>query len=126
MWDQRYSAPGYLFGTEAAKFLQREAARLPEAADILCVADGEGRNSTYLAGLGHHVTAFDLSPVAVEKARGLAAEKGVAPLFNVAGVEDWDWNQTHDVVVAIFVQFAPPDLRARMFNWMAQDRKSVV
>jgi len=71
-------------------------------------------------GLGHHVTAFDLSPVAVEKARGLAAEKGVAPLFNVAGVEDWDWNQTHDVVVAIFVQFAPPDLRARMFNWMAQ------
>jgi len=120
MWDQRYSAPGYLFGTEAAKFLQREAARLPEAADILCVADGEGRNSTYLAGLGHHVTAFDLSPVAVEKARGLAAEKGVAPLFNVAGVEDWDWNQTHDVVVAIFVQFAPPDLRARMFNWMAQ------
>jgi SAM-dependent methyltransferase len=120
MWDKRYSAPGYLFGTQPAQFLKRQAVRLPARANILCVADGEGRNSAYLAGLGHQVTAFDPSPVAVEKARALAADIGVAPQFHVAGVEDWDWTQTYDVVAAIFVQFAPPDLRDRMFGWLAQ------
>jgi SAM-dependent methyltransferase len=120
MWDQRYSAPGYLFGTQAAEFLKQQARKIPAASDVLCVADGEGRNSIYLAGLGHKVTAFDPSGVAVEKARALAAQKGVDVTFNEAGVEDWDWSQTHGVVAAIFVQFAPPELRDRMFKWMAQ------
>jgi len=120
MWDQRYSEPGYLFGTEPARFLKQQAGQLPRAASVLCVADGEGRNSAYLAGLGHRVTAFDPSLVAVEKARRLAEDKGVAPRFHVAGVEDWDWTQEFDAVVAVFVQFAPPDLRARMFAWMKQ------
>lgn len=118
-WDQRYSAPGYQFGKEPAQFLKRESARLSQPANILCVADGEGRNSVFLAALGHHVTAFDPSPFAVEKARQLAGERQVEPQFNVATVEDWDWDQTHDVVVAIFVQFAPPDLRERLFGWLA-------
>jgi SAM-dependent methyltransferase len=120
MWDKRYSAPGFLFGTEPAQFLTREAGQIPAGSDVLCVADGEGRNSTYLAGLGHKVTAFDPSPVALEKARGLAREKGVEVDFNLSGVDDWDWSKTHDVVVAVFVQFAPPALRDQMFKWMAQ------
>lgn len=82
--------------------------------DVLYVADGEGRNSVFLAGLGHRVAAFDPSSVAVEKAHLLAREKGATPQFHVAG--GWGWTQPHDVVVAIFVQFAPPDLRDRMFT----------
>lgn len=119
-WDQRYSAPGYRFGKQPAQFLKRESTRLSGPARILCVADGEGRNSVFLARLGHDVTAFDASPIGVEKARKLADDQGVAPQFHDAGVEDWDWSQTYDVVVAIFVQFAPPDLRDKMFAWMAQ------
>lgn len=120
MWDQRYSEPGYLFGKESAQFLQQQAAHLPQGASVLCVADGEGRNSSFLAGLGHRVTAFDFSPVAVEKARRLAEDNRTELQFHVAGVEDWDWSQEFDAVVAVFVQFAPPDLRVRMFDWMAQ------
>ena len=120
MWDQRYAKPDFVFGTEPAEFLRREAARLAPKSRVLCVADGEGRNSVYLAGLGHHVTAFDASPVGVEKARGLAARSGVEVDFRVAGVEDWDWSETYDAVVAIFIQFAPPDLRDRLFGWMGQ------
>lgn len=120
MWDQRYSKSGYLFGTEPAAFLRKEAARLPNSARVLCVADGEGRNSVYLAGLGCQVTAFDGSPVAVEKAKTLAVERGQDLDFNVSGVEDWDWTPSYDAVVAIFVQFAAPDLRAKMFDWMGQ------
>lgn len=86
---------------------------------MLCLADGEGRNSVFLASLGHDVTAFDASDVGVAKARALAAEQGVAVNFNLSGVEDWDWSQQFDAVVAVFVQFAGPTLQRRMFDWMA-------
>ncbi|WP_394787281.1 hypothetical protein [Rhodoferax sp.] len=42
------------------------------------MADGEGRNSVWLAGQGMNVEAFDISAVGVEKARRLAANAGVA------------------------------------------------
>lgn len=116
MWDQRYSAPGYLFGTEPADFLRRTAPHLPAGASVLAVADGEGRNSVYLAGLGHRVTAFDPSAVAVEKARNLAHQAGAHPDFHIAGVEDWAWTpDAFDAVVAVFIQFAPPPQRAEIF-----------
>jgi len=120
MWDQRYAEPGYWYGKQPAKFLTSASSQLKPGSKLLCVADGEGRNSVYLATLGHQVTAFDPSPVAVEKARQLARENGVTPQYNVAGIEDWDWNQQFDAVVGIFIQFAPPDLRTQLFGWMAQ------
>jgi len=39
--------------------------------------DGEGRNSVWLAEQSLEVVAFDFSAVAVEKARTLAASRGV-------------------------------------------------
>ena len=118
-WNQRYSAPGYRFGKEPADFLSREAGALAAGSKILCLADGEGRNSVYLAGLGHEVTAFDASDVALAKARDLAIERGVSVDFNLAGVEDWDWSQHYDVVVGVFIQFAGPDLQKQIFDWMS-------
>lgn len=121
MWDQRYGAPGYLFGTEPAAFLQAEAGRLPSWARVLCVADGEGRNSVWLARQGHAVTAFDASPVAVAKARALAGAAGVRVALHTAGAEGWDWRpEAFDAVVAIFIQFAPPGLRDLLFAGMAR------
>ncbi|MBK5926199.1 class I SAM-dependent methyltransferase [Rhodobaculum claviforme] len=120
-WDARYGAPGYLFGTEPAAFLRRHGGRLAPGARVLSVADGEGRNAVWLARQGHAVTAFDASSVALDKARLLAAEAGVTVAFHHAGVEDWDWRPAaFDAVVAVFVQFAPPPLRARMFEGMAR------
>lgn len=119
-WDQRYTQPGYLFGTEPADFVRAQAGVIAPEARVLSVADGEGRNSVYLAGMGHRVTAFDASPVALEKARALAADKGVPVEFRQSGIEDWDWGQPHDAVVGVFIQFTPPDLRAKLFSWMAQ------
>ncbi|WP_240453888.1 SAM-dependent methyltransferase [Chachezhania antarctica] len=117
-WDNRYAADGFLFGTAPADFLKREAGRIPDASRVLCVADGEGRNSVHLAGLGHQVTAFDASTVGLEKARGLAADRGVSVDFHESGIEHWDWSRTHDAVVGIFIQFAPPDLREQLFGWL--------
>ena len=120
MWNDRYSEPGYLFGTEPAAFVRRMAPHVPPQSEVLCVADGEGRNSVWLAAQGHKVTAFDNAPAALDKARALAGEQGVEVNLHRAPIESWDWAQPFDAVVAVFVQFTPPDLRARFFEWMGQ------
>ncbi|MGA8009824.1 MAG: class I SAM-dependent methyltransferase [Thiomonas sp.] len=118
-WDARFAKPGLLFGAEPNAFVVREAVRLAPHSQILSVADGEGRNSLWLAEQGHAVTAFDISPVAVDKARHWAQERGAAVDFHVASVDDWNWAPDRfDAVVAIFVQFADPALRARLFAGM--------
>lgn len=120
MWNDRYAGEDYLFGTEPADFLKRAALRLPPASRVLCVADGEGRNSVHLARLGHRVTAFDMSPNAVEKARRLAAETGVDVDLHVSTLEDWAWEQDFDAVAAIFIQFQGPEDRAVTFANIAR------
>ncbi len=83
---------------------------------MLCVADGEGRNSVWLAGQGMRVTAFDPAANAVEKARTLAAERGVEVEFNLCDIDGWDWSRHFDVVAGIFIQFVGPDGRAELFD----------
>lgn len=118
-WNQRFGAAGYLFGKAPNAFLASQRSRLRAGQRALCVADGEGRNSVWLAEQGLEVTAFDFSAMGVDKARRLAAERGVKVSYEVASVYDWGWPQAaFDVVAAIFVQFADPAMRAFMFGRM--------
>ncbi|PQA86730.1 SAM-dependent methyltransferase [Hyphococcus luteus] len=124
MWNERYAAPGYLFGTEPAAFLKNNANYLTPGARALAVADGEGRNSVFLAENGLEVTAMDSSEVALEKARDLASGRGVDVDFRLADIMAWDWTpEAYDVVVAIFIQFAPPAERAKVFEGVKQTLK---
>ncbi len=87
---------------------------------MLCVADGEGRNSVWLARQGLVVDAFDIAEVGVAKARSLAARAGVAVNYRVADCDHFPWPEsTYDGVAAIFIQFADPALRQRLFARMA-------
>ncbi len=124
MWDERYDRPDYVFGTEPNAFLASQTELLSQGQSVLAVADGEGRNSVWLASRGLDVTAFDASSVGLDKARRLAAAKGAAVDYQLASIEDWDWTPDRfDVVAAIFIQFAPPDLRARIFDGIRQTVK---
>lgn len=116
-WDARFSTPGYLFGTAPNEFLASCRSLLGDSGRVLCVADGEGRNSVWLAEQGLEVTAFDASPVGVAKARRLAADRGVAVRYDIADAEAWEWpREAFDAVVAIYIQFAPPPMRRRIFD----------
>lgn len=104
MWNDRYAAPGYLFGTEPARFLVEQAHCLPDRGRVLAVADGEGRNPVFLAARSLDVTAFDASSVAARKARALADERGVAVRYEVADVDAWNWApDAYDAIIAIFI-----------------------
>ena len=117
-WNQRYAqAQGLLFGAEPNAWLRDHAGIWSPGARILSVADGEGRNSVWLARQGHQVNAFDISDVGVSKARELARQAGVDVRFDVAGCEDYAWpDASLDGVAAIFIQFADPDLRRLIFS----------
>jgi SAM-dependent methyltransferase len=76
-WDERYSEPGFTYGTAPNEFLVSVVARIPQG-KILSLAEGEGRNAVYLASLGYQVTGVDGAEVGLRKAVELATERGVA------------------------------------------------
>jgi len=118
-WNRRYAGEAFLFGTEPNAWLREHVAALPPAGRVLCVADGEGRNSVWLARQGFRVEAFDIAETAVAKARSFARREGASVDFAVADVATLAWPEAvYDAVVAIFIQFADPDLRARLFAGM--------
>ncbi len=123
-WDTRFSSENYIFGKEPNVWLARHAAMLKPGGRALAVADGEGRNSVWLATQGLQVDAFDISPVGIEKAKKLAAQEQAEVNFSVSGVQDWSWKPAHyDVIAAIFVQFADPEMRAALFANMIASLK---
>ncbi len=118
-WDGRFSTADYIFGTEPNVWLAAHAELLKPGMRVLAVADGEGRNSVWMAKRGLTVDAFDISPVGVDKAKKLAQAAGVQVNFQVASVEEFAWQVgEYDAVVAIFIQFADPDTRATLFKRM--------
>jgi 2-polyprenyl-3-methyl-5-hydroxy-6-metoxy-1,4-benzoquinol methylase len=77
MWDERYSADEYVYGTAPNDFLSSMTDKL-ERGKVLCLAEGEGRNAVHLAREGFAVTAVDSSRVGLAKAEKLGREHGVA------------------------------------------------
>jgi SAM-dependent methyltransferase len=115
-WNQRFAQDEFLFGTAPNGWLRDHAGVWRANERVLCVADGEGRNSVWLAGCGYTVDAFDIAEMGVAKARRFAADKKVTVNFSVADCDTFEWPQAaYDGVAAIFVQFADPAVRERLF-----------
>ncbi len=111
-WDARYAGADYIFGTAPNHFLASHADLIEPGMRALAVADGEGRNSVWLAEQGAQVHAVDVSPLALNKARALAQARGVSIRFEEADLLNWHWPEAeYDLVVAIFIQFAAPAQR---------------
>ncbi|MFP4328101.1 MAG: SAM-dependent methyltransferase [Paracoccaceae bacterium] len=117
-WEDRYATPDYLFGTEPAAFLADHAGLLTPGASALSVADGEGRNSVFMARKGLRVTALEYAPSAIAKAGRLAAAAGVEVDFREADVLADDWGGPYDLLAAIFIQFVGPEGRDLLFARM--------
>jgi len=118
-WNQRYTGPDYVFGESPNEFVRTAASYLAAGQSVLCVADGEGRNSVWLAERGLEVTAFDFAPNAVEKARHLARRRNVRVDHRMGDLGTWNFARAeYDALVAIFIQFLAPDERDKSFARM--------
>ena len=119
-WDAKYADDGFFYGTAANAWLTSQRHRLQPGMRALGVADGEGRNSVWLAEQGLRVTAVDASANAIAKAGRLAAERGVEVQHVRADLRHWLWPEAaFDVVMAIFAHFRPED-RAVVHRKMLQ------
>ena len=125
VWDSRFaSTDDFLFGTEPNQFMVSQAHLFKPGMKVLAVADGEGRNGVWLAQQGLKVTSVDGSLVALDKAARLAQERGVTLETVCADLVSWDWGtEAYDAIVGIFIQFAGPRLRPRLFQRAAQALK---
>ena len=110
-WDERYSIDEYLFGREPAQALLRNEEHLVSGGTTLVIADGEGRNSVYLAKKGFQVTATDNSIVANRKAKSLAVIENVQVDYRLEDFFDINWSEkNYDNVIGICFQFVPHHL----------------
>jgi SAM-dependent methyltransferase len=118
-WNSRFARESYVFGTRPAAFVADNAHYLPPQSSVLLPADGEGRNSVFLAEMGHRVVATDIAEAGIAKARKLADARGVSVDFRHLDLHGWRWPEAEfDAVVAVFIQFAPPAFRDEIFAGM--------
>jgi SAM-dependent methyltransferase len=114
MWDERYAGESFFYGTEPNDFLRAHATVIRAGGRVLCLAEGEGRNAVFLAGLGFSVVALDQSAVGLRKALQLAEARG-ASITTLQGnlddyrVEPGSW----DAIVSIWCHL-PTSLRAKV------------
>ncbi|MEM7448905.1 MAG: class I SAM-dependent methyltransferase [Myxococcota bacterium] len=118
-WDEKFEPDHFVYGEEATVFLREQAHHLAPKSHILVPADGEGRNSVFLASLGHSIVATDRSDRGLAKARRLAESKSVEVDYRKRDIHSWEWPKAaFDAVVAIFIQFSEPKMRSYVFDQM--------
>ena len=116
-WDERYRADEYAYGRQPNEFLRAEAHRIPPGR-VLCIAEGEGRNAVYLAGLGHQVTAVDFSAEGLRKTERLAREHDVAVATVQADLAIYEPElDAFTGIVAIFAHL-PALVRKHVHGWV--------
>ncbi|MCZ6888274.1 MAG: methyltransferase domain-containing protein [Gammaproteobacteria bacterium] len=105
-WNERYAARELVWSARPNQQLVDSLASLGAAPGrALDVGCGEGRNALWLAEQGWQVTAVDFSSVAIDKARQIAARRGVAVDWVVADVVDWEPpRHGFDLAIATYLQ----------------------
>lgn len=73
-WSQFYSDPHTLRPTPFARCVAKELTAPTQVVDIGC---GNGRDSLFFAGLGHHVLGLDAAGTAIARNREVARQRGV-------------------------------------------------
>jgi len=113
MWNERYSADEYVYGTEPNAFLKEHAGLLK--GPVLSLAEGEGRNGVFLASLGLAVHGVDGSAVGLAKARALARSRNVEIETEVADLAEFEPEANrYGAVVSIWAHL-PGAVRAVLY-----------
>ena len=124
-WNERFDKKEFIFGKEPNEYLVEQASRyLKPNSSVLCIADGEGRNGVWLAKQGMRVTGFDVSDIALAKANQFATDSEVNIQYSLCDTDSFDWQANlYDAVIGIFIQFADPEMRTRIFKQIHQTLK---
>lgn len=115
-WNQRFAHHTYQYGTQPNAFLVEQAACIPPGARVLVPGDGEGRNGVWLAEQGMQVTSVDCSCAGLDKARALAAQRGVVLDTVQADLAQWVPPAGCADAVAMLYLHLSPELRPHVMR----------
>lgn len=124
-WDERYADPDYLWDVGPNHFVE---ALLADAQPGLAIdlAAGEGRNAVWLAQQGWQAIAVDFSEAGLEKARQLAARRGVADRITTVAADALTYQPEApvDLVVIAYLQLPAAMVRTVLEHaatWLQPD-----
>ena len=125
-WNERFNKDEFIFGKEPNEYLVEQSNKyLKPNNKVLCIADGEGRNGVWLAKQGMQVVGFDASDVALAKAKQFAKDNQVEIEYSFSDTDSFNWQDNfYDAVIGIFIQFADPAMRERIFMQAHSSLKS--
>jgi len=109
-WNRRYEGAALLWTAAPNRFLVAEAEGL-EPGTALDLACGEGRNAVWLAERGWRVTGVDFSAVGLEKARRLAAGRGVEAEWIEADLVEYRPERAVELVLCFYLQLPAVERR---------------
>lgn len=106
-WEQRYASGGAVWSgrpnTTLVNVAPHPSGDVSRAVDLAC---GEGGDAVWLAQQGWHVTAVDISNVAIGRGRAAAEDLGLAEAIEwiAADLETWQVPDGVELVTACFLQ----------------------
>ncbi|NOZ05756.1 MAG: methyltransferase domain-containing protein [Chloroflexi bacterium] len=118
-YDEKYDQVGYYWGVKPSPACFDVLKMMPpdHHVKLLVIGCGEGRNAVFFARNGYDVTAFDLSPMGVEKTRALAERASTVVDVFRANVNEYRLSEDFDVLFSTGVlHYLPEDLRAEIFE----------
>lgn len=108
-WDERFSQDGFFYGKEPNDFLRERFSIFKKQGQLLCLAEGEGRNAVFLAEQGFDVTAMDGSVEGFKKLAILAEEKKVTVKTQVADLFKYEMGENQwDGIVSVWCHLPKP------------------
>ncbi len=121
-WNERYADTEFAYGKKPNDFLVAEHHRI-KPGRVLCLADGEGRNSAYLAAKGFDVTAVDQSIEGLEKTKQLAKELGVEITTIEADLDNFNIEPAYWEAIVSISAHLPPAIRKKVHQQVVSGLK---
>lgn len=120
-WNERYTNPEFLYGTEPNIFLAENVQMLE--GPVLSLSEGEGRNAVFLATRGLHVLGVDCSAVGLKKAQTLAKDRGVVIETVVADLAEYMPEENHFGSVISISAHLPSAIRKVLYPLVEKSLK---
>lgn len=119
IYNERYKRDQLYWGMAPSAMCYKTLSLLPpkKPLKVLDLGCGEGQDAIFFARNGYEVTAFDLSPVGIDKAVSRAKSLNLNIQFFVADVSEFQPKETYDIVFSSGVlQYVPPEKRRELIN----------
>ena len=127
-WDVRFDEERFFYGKEPNYFVAHKLPALEKGRGLF-LAEGEGRNAVFAAGLGHEVVAVDNSFVGQRKALELADARGMSIEYRFEDLTTGSWaRESWDFVVLCFAHMDPaimPTVHCQVADCLAPNGRMI-